>query len=83
VSTGAGRRARARTLERRIPHPRPGGHSSRRRARSHPRTAPHPLPFANTAPPPRRKEQYEAQLAQIEKDIEKLSKPVIWIHKDD
>eukprot|EP00304_Pavlova_gyrans_P015809 CAMPEP_0206033506 /NCGR_PEP_ID=MMETSP1466-20131121/694_1 /ASSEMBLY_ACC=CAM_ASM_001126 /TAXON_ID=44452 /ORGANISM="Pavlova gyrans, Strain CCMP608" /LENGTH=267 /DNA_ID=CAMNT_0053407707 /DNA_START=48 /DNA_END=851 /DNA_ORIENTATION=+ len=31
----------------------------------------------------KRKEQYEAQLAQIEKDIEKLSKPVIWIHKDD
>lgn len=30
----------------------------------------------------RRKEQYEAQLAQIEKDIEKLSKPVIWVHDD-
>lgn len=30
----------------------------------------------------RRKESYEAQLAQIEKDIEKLSKPVIWVHDD-
>jgi hypothetical protein len=30
----------------------------------------------------RRKEGYEAQLAQIEKDIEKLSKPVIWVHDD-
>jgi len=31
----------------------------------------------------KRKEQYEAQLAQLEKDIEKLSKPVIWVHKDE
>ena len=30
----------------------------------------------------KRKEQYEAQLAQIEKDIEKLSKKVIYIADD-
>jgi len=30
----------------------------------------------------KRKEQYEAQLAQLEKDIEKLSKPVIWVTND-
>jgi len=28
----------------------------------------------------KRKEAFEAQLAQIEKDIEKLSKPVLWVH---
>jgi len=30
----------------------------------------------------KRKEQYEAQLAQIEKDIEKLNKKQIWVHDD-
>lgn len=30
----------------------------------------------------KRKEQYEAQLAQIEKDIEKLNKKNIWVHDD-
>jgi len=31
----------------------------------------------------KRKEQYEAQLAQIEKDIEKLSKKFIWVKDDE
>lgn len=31
----------------------------------------------------KRKELYEAQLAQIERDIEKLSKPVVYVGTDD
>ena len=30
----------------------------------------------------KRKEQYEAQLAQIEKDIEKLSKKSVYVHDE-
>ena len=31
----------------------------------------------------KRKEQYEAQLAQIEKDIEKLQKPIVYVAVDE